>query len=114
MSAYLFLAIGVIGNAISQLLMKAATADQGSGMSLWRTILRPVTVLAVALLSVGFLGYIAALRRLPLSVAYPLFLGGASVLVTFGSSLVFREALRPAQVAGIVLMLVALVLIGRN
>lgn len=90
-----------------------ATGQPGES-SLLQLLVRPLTILALACLGLGWVAYMAALRRLPLSVAYPTFLGAGALLVTLGAPLFFGETLRLPQVAGVLLLVVALILIGRG
>jgi drug/metabolite transporter (DMT)-like permease len=113
---YMYLAtVCVVMIAAGQLLFKLATnAMKAPGLA---GLLngRALAFLFVALVVYGAatLAWVWVLRQAPLNRVYP-FMALAFVLVPLGSRLVLGEPLAPQYWAGVALLVVGLVLIGRT
>jgi small multidrug resistance pump len=68
----------------------------------------PLVLMAIGLYGLVFLLYLLALRTERMSLLYPTYTGLSVLLVAACAVLVFGESLRPAQVAGAVLVAVGL------
>ena len=112
---------GVMLNAAAQLLLKAGSrAIAGVGFSLsnaWtlaeRIALNPPILAGLALYAVSVVFWILALSRVDVSVAYPMLSIGYIVSALAGW-LLFSEAVSPARVAGIVVIIVGVWLVARS
>jgi multidrug transporter EmrE-like cation transporter len=113
--------IGVMLNAAAQLLLKAGSrAIAGVGFSVanaWtlaeRIALNPPILAGVALYAVSVVFWILALSRVDVSIAYPMLSIGYIVSALAGW-LLFSEAVGPARVAGIVIIIVGVWLVARS
>jgi multidrug transporter EmrE-like cation transporter len=120
MSAYLFLVIALVLNAAANLLIKyaaagskgAAAASSGTSGALQAYLSVPF-VLGVACFGMNLLAYTQALRKLPISLAYPLMVSLGYLIILGVSWFIFGERLTPIRYAGAGLMLVGLWLLVR-
>ncbi|MFC2150175.1 small multidrug resistance protein [Calditrichota bacterium] len=104
-----FLAIGflVTGNILNKII-----ANEFDGASLDR-FLNPLFMLSyVCLISRGFV-WIAALKFLPISTAYP-FMSLSFPIILIVSQQLFGEAVTIPKIAGTVLIVVGVLLVGRK
>lgn len=108
LGAAMLLAAVVLGT-IGQLALKSALMADGprwigkrAGLALW---------LACYALTTGL--WIAALRFTPLSQAFPI-LGLQFALIPIAAARLFGERIAPAQVGGIVLIVVGVALVGQG
>jgi multidrug transporter EmrE-like cation transporter len=112
---------GVMLNAAAQLLLKAgsrAIADLDFSLAnAWtlaeRIALNPPILAGVALYVVSVVFWILALSRVDVSIAYPMLSIGYIVSALAGW-LLFSEAVSPARVAGIVVIIVGVWLVARS
>jgi multidrug transporter EmrE-like cation transporter len=112
---------GVMLNAAAQLLLKAgsrAITDVSFSLAnTWtlaaRMALNPPILGGVALYVVSVVFWILALSRVDVSIAYPMLSIGYIVSALAGW-LLFSEALSPARVAGIVVIIVGVWLVARS
>jgi small multidrug resistance pump len=99
-----FLAIAIVLNAGGNFLLKLG-ADKGLSLSTQEGILGlfrdNVYLLAgVVLFGINVLFYAAALRALPLSVAYPVMLGSVFIIVGISAVVFLHEAITPWHIVG--------------
>lgn len=119
--AFALILTGVLLNACAQLLLKAGTNAIGhiefSGNGLWTAapkLLFEVHILAgLACYAISVVVWIGALSRTPVSVAYPM-LSIGYIVNALAAWYLFSEALTPARVAGIAVIIVGVVLITRG
>jgi multidrug transporter EmrE-like cation transporter len=112
---------GVMLNAAAQLLLKAgsrAITDVSFSLAnTWtlaaRMALNPPILGGVALYVVSVVFWILALSRVDVSIAYPMLSIGYIVSALAGW-LLFSEAVSPARVAGIVVIIVGVWLVARS
>lgn len=119
----LALALASIGlGAVAQLLfklgmgapaMQAAIARGGPGPVLGAVLASPWVIGGLALYGVGTVMWLAVLSRAELSQAYP-FVGLSFVATAALGVLVLGEAMPAARVAGVVLIVAGVVLVGRS
>ena len=118
---FVMIVFGVLLNAVAQLLLKAGTrvlgvidvradalANSALGVATQPYILAGLTcyVLSVAI-------WIAALSRVEVSVAYPM-LSLGYIVNALAAWALFGEALTPAKMAGILVILVGVVILARG
>jgi multidrug transporter EmrE-like cation transporter len=111
---YVFLTVALTLNATANLLMKmgADRIDALGAPGMLRGILtNQYLVGGIVLFGLNIVFYVAALTRMNLSIAYPVMMAGGVLIVVAVSVLYFRESLTLAQVAGILLLMVGLVLV---
>jgi len=101
--AYALLAAAFLINGAANILLKAASA-RGFAPSL-------ELGLGLAAFAVNVMFYFAALRSLPLSLAYPVMVAGSFLLVNGYAAVILREKLGPAQVAGYALIILGAFLV---
>jgi multidrug transporter EmrE-like cation transporter len=112
---YVLLLSAVAVNALANVLLKMASA-KGVSWSLEGGLLALVArngllLVALAVFAANVLLYFAALRSLPLSVAYPIMVAGTFVLVNGAGALMLREAVAPAQLLGYLLIVLGVALV---
>ncbi len=101
--ALTFLFVSVIVNGIANFLLKGAAMEspaQASGILLTKTFW-----ISVSLLSLGFFIYTISLRKIEVSIAYPLAASLTTLLVVVLSFIFLKEKLNFYQYLGIVLIL---------
>ncbi len=102
----LFLAVGVVLNAVSNILFKA-------GAKIEPVSLRKGILIGCGLFVgfVGTLGYVKSLEKIDLSAAFPAFSAATIVLVAIASVFLFHETISIQKGLGVVVLCVGLVLI---
>ena len=121
MNAYVFLVIALVLNAAANLLIKAAaTAREASGSppaaglaGLVQTYVSVPFVLGVLCFGLNLLAYTQALKKLPISEAYPMMVSLGYLIILVVSWFLFDEHLTPQRYIGAGLMLVGLWLLVR-
>ena len=102
------LAISVLAGIAGQMLLKAG-AD---APDFWSQLMRPSTLLGLALYGSAAFFYIIALRKIPLSVAFPSVSLSYAIVAVLGHFL-FGEPFGIKQIAGIVLIMGGVALINQ-
>lgn len=119
-STIALIAASVACSSCSQVLLKAAMSGEriqaslasGQPLSIALTVLgSPLVIGGLALFGLSAVLWLAVLARVPLSSAYPVIAVGIVVTVVAGVML-FDEALGPAKIAGVSLIVGGVVLIG--
>ena len=112
---------GVLLNACAQLLLKAATRHSGelvadSGRVSWSAVLHLLGVVplwvGLACYGISVILWLAALSRVPVSVAYPM-LSIGYVINAFAAAVLFGEALSVGKLAGIALICAGVLVLAR-
>ncbi|WP_237247321.1 multidrug efflux SMR transporter [Sideroxyarcus emersonii] len=111
---WLILILGIVSSASASVCIKLATMPPHklpsfndplailSNLPLW---------FGVGFYGLAFLLYTAALKLLPLNVAYPVLTSGAVAVVALLSALIFQEPFNWMTVSGIVLVIAGVILI---
>jgi small multidrug resistance pump len=110
MLIYGFLAGAVLCGVASQFLLKAG-ADQAPDF--FAQLLRPMTIAGLAGYGVAAILYMLALRKLPVSIAYPS-VSFSYVIVAILAHVFFDEPLGWQQMAGIVLVMGGVILLNQH
>lgn len=119
MSAYLLLVVALVLNAAANLLMKfaamrAAPLAPGQGLvGLARVYFTVPFIAGLICFGLNLLAYTQALRRLPISVAYPTMVSLGYLIILAVSWFVFQERLTLPRYVGAGLMLTGLWLLVR-
>jgi multidrug transporter EmrE-like cation transporter len=121
MNAYLYLIVALVFNAAANLLIKAAAvAREGSASppaaglaGVVQTYLSVPFVLGVLCFGLNLLAYTQALKRLPISAAYPIMVSMGYLIILLVSYFLFHERLAPQRYVGAGLMLFGLWLLVR-
>lgn len=121
MSAYLFLVVALLLNAVANLLMKhtalrggGAQAEGLQGLSaIVHTYLCFPFLAGLACFGLNLLLYTQALKKLPISVAYPLMVSLGYLIILVVSWFLFQERLTATRYIGAGLMLGGLWLLVR-
>jgi small multidrug resistance pump len=106
---YVALGIGILAGIAGQMLLKAG-ADAPDFFS---QLLRPSTLAGLALYGSAAFLYIIALRKIPVSVAFPSVSLSYAIVAVFGHFL-FGEPFGIKQIGGIVLIMGGVVLINQT
>jgi multidrug transporter EmrE-like cation transporter len=106
---YVVLGMGILAGIGGQMLLKAG-AD---APTLVEQILRPTTLVGLALYGSAAFMYIFALRKIPVSVAFPSVSLSYAVVAVMGHFL-FEEPLGIKQIGGIVLIMGGVMLINQH
>jgi small multidrug resistance pump len=96
--SYLALAAAILIGVVGQLLLKTGAERAGDG--LLAQFLNPFTIGGLAAYGVGAICYIVAIKRIPVSIAFPS-VALSYVLVAIAAHLLWNEALGWHQFAGI-------------
>lgn len=102
------LAIGILAGIAGQMLLKAG-AD---APDFWQQLMRPSTIFGLALYGSAAFLYIIALRKIPVSVAFPSVSLSYALVAVLGHFL-FGEPFGIKQIAGIVLIMGGVALINQ-
>ncbi|MEQ9366864.1 MAG: SMR family transporter [Leptospirales bacterium] len=119
---YVFLIVALLFNASANILMKlGATAMEGVDMSVMTPVDKILTlatnwylVLGLILFASNVVFYIVALKRINLSIAYPIMTSGGFLIISLFSVYYLKEHLGPLQIAGIVLIAIGITLLAYN
>ncbi|MCH2240911.1 MAG: SMR family transporter [Aquabacterium sp.] len=106
----LVLAAGV-NSCIGNLLLKRSRMDAPEG--LLGLLLSPWFIGGLAFYGVNVVLFAKALDRLPVSRAYPVLAASGFVLLALASSALFAERLGAVHVAGMVLIVIGIALLGQ-
>ncbi len=120
MTALALVLTGVLLNAAAQLLIKAGAVTVGRfSFSLGNILaagmhfaLQWQILLGLGCYAVSVVVWILALTRVPVSTAYPM-LSLGYVVTAFAAWWLFGEALTPQKLAGIAVIIVGVVIVGR-
>ena len=89
-----------------------------SGGQLARTLFHlftnPGIVLGLALYLVGFVLWAKVLTFVDISLAYPIFISLAFVLVVVGSRIFLSESLNPLKILGIAIIALGIIVVSRG
>ena len=96
--SYIALAAAILIGVLGQLLLK--TGADGAGDGVLAQFLNPFTIGGLAAYGVGAICYILAIKRIPVSIAFPS-VALSYVLVAIAAHLLWQEALGWQQFAGI-------------
>ena len=107
--SYVALAVGILAGIAGQILLKQG-ADAPDFLS---QLLRPSTLCGLALYGSAAFLYIIALRKLPVSVAFPSVSLSYAIVAVLGH-LIFGEPFGLRQIGGIVLIMGGVVLINQG
>jgi multidrug transporter EmrE-like cation transporter len=110
---YVFLVVALTLNATANLLLKAGAERIGPPDEpiVARLLTNYHLLSGLVLFALNVVFYVAALTRLNLSVAYPVMMAGALLIVVCVSIVSFGDSLSAAQGIGIACLLVGLVLV---
>ncbi len=111
MPYYISLALSVLLGVGGQILLKYG-ANAG-GDNLLRQFLAPQSVIGLGLYFLAALCYMYALRKLPVSVAFPM-VSASYVVVALAAWWLFNEPLGAGKLAGIALVCAGVALISRH
>jgi len=100
----------VLLNAAAQLLLKAGTNAMPLG---WRLAFEPHIVAGLALYAISVIAWIAALSRVPVSIAYPMVSLGY-VVNAIAAWYLFGEALAPMRLAGTAVIVLGVLMVARS
>ncbi len=120
MTAYIFLAIALILNAAANILIKYSTVrtalagELAPGFAgLMQTYFTWPFLLGISCFGLNLLAYTQALKKLPLSMAYPLMITVGYLLILIVSWFLFQERLTMVKYIGATMMLIGLWLLVR-
>jgi len=119
MKPYIFLVIALVFNAAANLLIKysaratEAAVPKAGLAGIVTTYLNVPFVLGVTCFGLNLLAYTQALKKLPISLAYPLMVSLGYLLILAVSYFVFEERLDAVRYVGAGLMLVGLWMLVR-
>jgi multidrug transporter EmrE-like cation transporter len=112
--AYLYLLLAFSINALASILLKLDAA--GPSLSLERGIGAALSehrmlIAGLAAFGANVILYWLALKSLPLSVAYPVMVGGSFIIVLGYAALALREGVSFAQILGYALIFAGILLV---
>ena len=117
-----YVALAAVLSATGNLLIKNAARSMGglnlSGGQLARTLFHlftnPGIILGLALYLVGFVLWAKVLATVDISLAYPIFVSLAFVIVVMGSRIFFSESLNPIKILGIAVIALGIIVVSRG
>lgn len=97
----------------SKLETALATLDEGAGIveKLILYALNPFLMIGIIMFALNVLFYIEALKKLNLSIAYPIMMSGGVIIITIFSIFYLKEALNSMQMLGITLITAGIILL---
>lgn len=119
MSAYIFLVAALILNAVANILIKLSQSRLADSppltgfAAILQTYLNWPFLLGICCFGLNLMAYTQALKRLPLSIAYPLMITIGYLIILVVSWFLFQERLTATKYAGAVLMIGGLWLLVR-
>ena len=105
---YLSLAAGILLGVAAQLLLKVGATGEGDFMV---QLFRPQTIIGLGLYGMAAFFYIIALRKIPVTVAFPSVALSYAIIAVLGY-LWLREPLGVGQIAGIAMIMAGVVLVN--
>jgi len=105
-SFYLALGAAILFNSLANFLMKKASGGHSVD-----ALLQPFFMAAVLCFGMNLIFYSRSLKGLPLSLAYPVLVGGSLLLVTLVSWYFGEEVVDARRIAGIGLLILGLLLL---
>jgi len=105
---YLALAAGILLGVAAQLLLKVGATGEGDFIA---QLFKPHTIIGLALYGMAAFFYIAALRKIPVTVAFPSVALSYAIIAVLGF-LWLKEPLGLAQMAGIAMIMAGVVLVN--
>lgn len=110
---YFLLFLSACMSALASVLIKLAGQEDFAWAWQWQSLVsRPVFLIvgALAAYCFGFLFYAVALKKLELSIAYPIMVAG-TILLIYGYGLLMGESVNMQSAAGAVLLIFSIFLI---
>lgn len=108
MPYYLSLAAGILLGVAAQLLLKVGATGEGDFIA---QLFRPQTIVGLGLYGMAAFFYIVALRKIPVTVAFPSVSLSYAIIAILGF-LLLKEPIGMGQIAGIVLIMAGVVLVN--
>jgi small multidrug resistance pump len=108
MPYYLSLAAGILLGVAAQLLLKVGATGEGDFIA---QVFRPQTIIGLGLYGMAAFFYIVALRKIPVTVAFPSVAVSYAIIAVLGY-LWLKEPLGMGQIAGIVMIMAGVVLVN--
>jgi len=105
---YLSLAAGILLGVAAQLLLKVGATGEGDFMA---QLFRPQTIIGLGLYGMAAFFYIIALRKIPVTVAFPSVALSYAIIALLGF-LWLKEPLGIGQIAGIAMIMAGVVLVN--
>jgi multidrug transporter EmrE-like cation transporter len=90
-----------------------AFANRGTGLSI-DAVLSVWFVVSLSMYGVAFILYSRSLSRIPLSIAYPIFVGLSLIVVTFASFIWLDYELSVSQIGGMALIFCGIILVSSS
>lgn len=109
---YLLILFAALLNACGSIFLKLATQRVPELLSLAQ-LTNPWLYLSLACFAANIAGYGLVLKKVPLAIGYPIYIGLTLAIVLAASYFAFNERLGAIQIAGIVLIFVGIVLASR-
>ncbi len=108
-TGWVCLALAIIFNNGANFLLKALSDEVGASIGLFFSL---DFIIAAGCYGVGFLAYVKALAGLPLSLAYPVLVGGSLLAVAIAGAIGFGGAVSGLQIFGMALIFIGVTLIS--
>lgn len=105
---YLSLAAGILLGVAAQLLLKVGATGEGN---LLAQLFRPQTIVGLGLYGMAAFFYIIALRKIPVTVAFPSVALSYAIIAVLGY-IWLKEPLGLFQIAGIVMIMAGVMLVN--
>lgn len=105
---YLSLAAGILLGVGAQLLLKVGATGEGDFMA---QLFRPQTIIGLGLYGMAAFFYIIALRKIPVTVAFPSVALSYAIIALLGV-VWLKEPLGIGQIAGIAMIMAGVVLVN--
>src|ERR1700730_8513513 len=108
--SFSFILVGVLLNAEAQLLLKAGTNAEPLGL---RLAIEPHILAGLACYVVSVVGWVVALSKVPVSIAYPM-LSIGYVINAIAAYYLLGENITPMRLAGIGIIIVGVFVVARS
>ncbi|CAM4053695.1 DMT family transporter [Palleronia rufa] len=107
---WIFLALAATLNMAANVVLRYTGESQAAGVAVFGSVL---FLVAVGLFGMNLLAYMQALKKIPLSVAYPMLVGFSTFGLALASSVIFDERVTAERFVGYLLLVAALYFISR-
>lgn len=116
MTSYIVLSLGIFFNALASILLKAGMERLMRSDFHWvsfsasfpKLLFNPFFILGLISFGCAFFAYTYSLSRIPLNIAYPLFVSVGVLVVVGASVFLFRESFHSLQILGVLFIILGI------
>ena len=118
---YIFLFLALILNSCANILIKVGAQKSGSLLEangiiqkIFYLIKNPYLIFGIFFFASNIIFYFMALKKIKLSIAYPIMSSGGFLIISIASIILFKENFDIYQVLGILFIILGILLVSIN